>query len=501
MKTNAIKHVLSNAAKMLGTLLVATLICEVFYQLGVEQQNISIVMVLAVFLIAATTDGYWYGLAASVMAVLAYDYLVTDPRMGFSITLGFPITLSIMLLVALVTSFVTARIKKQARTAVKKERHAELMYEINRKLLSSRDEGEIARCALEYLGGGLHRSVALFTLRQGAEEAPGFYFQQAQGDAGAEYFQADAEQAAMRAAAEGVRRPGGAEGFYYPVVAQGRAYGVFGLSGGEGPPTEDKAALVDLLVGQTAHALRVQALARQQQETMVLADTEKTRSNFLRGISHDLRTPLTSIIGASATLLEDFDGLPPATRVQLAGGIQADAQWLLSMVENILSVTRIQQSDMAIAKTEEAAEEVVGEAVALFRRRHPDALITVHPARDLLLVPMDALLITQVMNNLLDNTRRHGGGQTKVSVEMRERGGYAVVSVTDDGPGIRPQLLPHLFEALPVKPGGQDATRGAGIGLSICKTIVEAHGGWIKAENVRNGGARLTFALPMESEG
>ena len=232
---------------------------------------------------------------------------------------------------------------------------------------------------------------------------------------------------------------------------------------------------------------------------MVIAETEKVHNSFLRGISHDLRTPLTSIIGASSTYLENYTELPQATRIQLVEDIQTDSQWLLSMVENILSITKIYQRNMEIKKTEEAAEEIVGEAVALFRKRYPKADITIEQSSDLLLVPMDALLVTQIINNLLDNTQRHtGNGETKVTIEMKENSGFAEFSVSDTGPGIDPDVLPELFEIRLARRGHEeDSSRGIGIGLSLCKTIIDAYGGRIEARNLPERGAKITFTLPM----
>ena len=504
------KRIVKDSLLTIIILLVASLLCEGLYQLSVGEQNIIIVMVLAVFIIAAITDGYVFGLVATVVGVFIYDFLVTQPRLGFSFTMGFPITLSIMLLVTVATSTITTRIKKQAKTAREKEARAELLYDINRKLLSSRDEGTVALHAMAYLADDLGRSVALFT-KFYDQGSPAFYFRGVEGDASSDLFSTPAEWSAAQQASKRSEPTGAgtsahrqATGYYIPVVDQGTVYGVFGISCQNGPLPTANMAFVKLIVGQTAQALRVMTLATRKQEALVMAETEKARNSFLRGISHDLRTPLTSIIGASATFLESREGLPVATQMQLVEDIHADAQWLLSMVENILSITRIQQNSMVIQKTEEAAEEVVAEAVALFRRRSPQAEVVITPPDDLLLVPMDALLITQVITNLLDNSLRHSDGQTQTSVSISIRsieGGHAEFTVVDNGPGLSDESLSHLFEMQHKKTShGEDTSRGLGIGLSICKVIVEAHDGWIQAENLPTGGAKFTFSLPLAWE-
>ena len=492
----------------LMTLFTATAICEVLYQLGIAKQGISVVMVLAVFVVAAITDGYWFGLIAALAGVFAYDYLITEPRLGFSFTLGFPITLSVMLLVTLVTSSVTAKIKRQATIARIKEQKAELLYEINRKMLSSRSVSTIVHHATTYLNNDLQRSVVLYTSFDNPERL-GYYVSRAKNDANIAFFSSEIEQSAARLALQR-REPVGIGGvpqngvmaFYRPIITQERVYGILGISCQQGPIEESHKPFIDLIVEQTAQALRVQALTHQQQEALVMAETEKNRNTVLRSISHDLRTPLTSIIGSSATFLDHFRELPDTTQVHLVTGIQSDAQWLMSMVENILSVTRIQQNNMVITKTEEAAEEIIAQAVSAFRKRYPAANILIEQPRNLLLVPMDALLITQVINNLLDNAQRHSGDLTvTVTIKMLEENGYVKFSISDTGPGIRADLLPVLFEMRSAQhPQGADASRGLGIGLSICKTIIEAHGGWIEAQNLPEGGACVSFWLPMYGE-
>lgn len=499
----------SDLLKSAAILAIASFLCEALYRLGVGSQNTSIVMILAVFIISATTDGYGYSLGFALTGVLIYDFLITAPRFGFSVTEGYPITLSMMLLVSLTTSAVTARIKKHVQTAKEKEKRAEMLYDISRKLLSCRDERSIARYVIGYLKDDLQRSVALY-INLGNQGSPSFYFRGAKGDVSADFFSAPEEWDAVRLAASSQQPTGVGSGimvdqvkaYYRPVQTQGTVYGVFGISCREGPVPESHQDFLNLITEQTAQALRVQMLTAQRQEAKVAAETEKARSSFLRGISHDLRTPLTSIIGASATLLENSGTLPADTQQQLLQGIQEDSLWLMSMVENVLSITRIQQNGMRIKKNEEIAEEVVGEAVSTFRKRYPLADIQIQPPTEVLLVPMDALLITRVIHNLLDNSLRHSHcAHLQIRIQLERRENLALFIFSDNGRGIPEEALPGLFEVRPERrrPTG-DSFRGLGIGLSICKAIIDAHGGWIDVHNLPQGGAQFTFALPVEPE-
>jgi two-component system sensor histidine kinase KdpD len=226
------------------------------------------------------------------------------------------------------------------------------------------------------------------------------------------------------------------------------------------------------------------------------------RSNLLRAISHDLRTPLTGILGASSAILENGDALDHETRTKLISNIKEDSQWLIRMVENLLSVTRINEGTMNVAKSPEAAEEIVAETISRVRKRFPDRTITVKVPDELLVVPMDGTLIEQVLINLLENAIKHTPENTAVEVNVRKSGKWAVFDVIDNGEGIPAEDLPHLFESYSRNGmASPDSSRGMGIGLSICMSIIKAHHGKMEAMNKPEGGAIFRFSLPLsESE-
>ena len=241
------------------------------------------------------------------------------------------------------------------------------------------------------------------------------------------------------------------------------------------------------------------ARLKAQEKLRLEAEREKMRANLLRAISHDLRTPLTAISGSISTVLEGDDVLTPQQKNELLIDAKQDAEWLCRMVENLLSITRMNGADMGgIAKTDEILEEVLSEAVMTFRKRH-DVPVSVSVPDTLILLPMDAMLIEQVLINLMDNAVVHGGNVSQIKINAREEDGKAIVSVADNGRGIDAKMLPHLFDGSLQLSGNKsaDTTRSMGIGLSVCKTIVAAHGGDIYAENLPEGGAMFTFTLPL----
>ena len=231
----------------------------------------------------------------------------------------------------------------------------------------------------------------------------------------------------------------GAGAFYMPVISQGNVIGVIGLSCTKGKLNHNNRLFLRMIASQVAMALERQYLSDEQRRILVESEKEKMRSNLLRAISHDLRTPLTCILGASSAVLENGGRLDKQTHDKLISNIKEDSQWLIRMVENLLSVTRINEGTMNVTKTPEAAEEIVAEAISRIRKRFLNQKITVKVPDTLLMVPMDGTLIEQVLINLLENAVKHSPEDSAVEVEVKKNGHYAVFEVTDNGEGIAEQ--------------------------------------------------------------
>ena len=229
-------------------------------------------------------------------------------------------------------------------------------------------------------------------------------------------------------------------------------------------------------------------------------EKERIRANLLRAVSHDLRTPLTSIIGASASYLENQESLTRQECTDLISTINEDSHWLLNMVENLLSVTRIQNDGGKVTKEPEIiVEEVVSEAVLRLQKRIPDARFEVHVPDDFLMIPMDATLIEQVLINLLENAVVHSDSHLPTVLTISQSDLFTTFEVKDFGRGIDENRIDSLFLGTYSSGDSSDIHKGMGIGLSICRTIVEAHGGEITARNHEHG-AVFTFTLPNSEE-
>ena len=253
-----------------------------------------------------------------------------------------------------------------------------------------------------------------------------------------------------------------------------------------------------LAVAAIVSALTTQI--KEKEQIRLEIEREKMRGNLLRAVSHDIRTPLTSIVGATSLLLDNNEELSHQQKMEFVKDIRSEAQWLIRIVENLLSITRIGDgSDSAkIDKVEEMIEEIIGSAVLKFKKRFPEMEVVVTLPEELVLVPMDGILIEQVLVNLLENAVLHGKTTSRINIEVKCNEEHVTVSVEDNGQGIQDGLIPRIFSGSMQSEEGKvsDSKRNMGIGLSVCKTIVKAHKGNMKAENIENSGARFTFWLP-----
>jgi len=229
-------------------------------------------------------------------------------------------------------------------------------------------------------------------------------------------------------------------------------------------------------------------------------EKEQMRGNLLRAVSHDIRTPLTSIVGAVSAVMENRDKLSEEKTMTLLSDVKEEAQWLVRVVENLLLVTRIDADSAKVTKEPEMVEEIFSEAVGKFKKRFPGAPVKVTLPEKVMLVPMDAMLIEQVLCNLMENAIVHGGVVSEILLQAKIDGDYAVFSVKDDGVGISPKVLPRILEESIYKAdeGNVDGKRNMGIGLTVCQSIILAHGGKVRAYNRKNGGAAFEFTLPVK---
>ena len=262
-------------------------------------------------------------------------------------------------------------------------------------------------------------------------------------------------------------------------------------------PESISSAVVMLIVSTMTGALTTRL--KKQEKMKADAEKERMRGNLLRAVSHDLRTPLTSIYGSCSAIIENFDSIPRDRQLLLLKDIQVDSQWLNRMVENLLSVTRVDADKVRLSKHSVVLEELIDALLVKFHKHYPEQAVQVNIPEDFISIPMDSVLIEQVLMNLLENAVFHARGMRTLRLRVELKNRDAVFFVEDDGCGISDERMVHLFTGLLDSESPADSARSnMGIGLSVCRTIIKAHGSELKAGNREEGGAVFSFALEME---
>ena len=378
----------------------------------------------------------------------------------------------------------------------KKYRQEKLINDINQRILASRANDSLELLTLE--------SLCELTGKPGV-----IYRQTAEGIESAcliprwQIVYPTELSAAEKAFATGQRCGIGTEHFasspylYIPVIAQNKILAVAAIRFGvNNHPDEEMGTAIDLIIRQCALAMTRQDLIDQQHKIVMQSEKEKIRNDFLRAISHDLRTPLAGIISACSTMEESRDQLSAQAQGELVQDIHTEAEWLLRMVENLLSVTRVTGGADMLKKSLEPVDEIIWGAAERIRLRYPESTVVVNTPEEVLLAQMDGTLIVQVLTNLMENAIKYSDSSDPVEVSVRPENGFAVFEVRDHGKGLDRDALANLFTATTIR--SHAGGNGLGIGLSICRTIVEAHGGVIAGRNREGGGASFSFTLPME---
>lgn len=498
-------NLIPDYAKTIILLLAATFIAAVIDHFSRSQSNVSAIYILAVVIVSSITTGYIWGILTAACGVVGANFFFTYPYFALDFTLsGYPLTFAMMLLVSLITSTLTARIKEQALFSIRRESHTQQLYEITKKLLATRGLDNIIELSRNYIDA-LFDCEVVFYLDDPYDDKEGYLLPIADAPAlsGEDFGAAEIAFSNRIASGAGAGTHSKATHFYMPIATQGHSFGVIGFSSHDGISLMDEdMTFLDMMISQIAMAMERQLLSDDQRRISIEAEKEKMRGNLLRAISHDLRTPLTGILGASSAILENGGKLSEETHHKLVSDIREDSQWLIRVVENLLSVTRMREDETNVIKTPEAVEEIVGEAIGRVRTRFSDRKINVKVPDQLMIVPMDGTLIEQVIINLIENAVNHSGASTTIDVIVTQEPDFAVFEVADNGEGIPPTMLPNLFTdyANRWSTVSSDSSRGMGIGLSICSSIIKAHKGVIHAENRPEGGARFIFKLPLQPE-
>ena len=479
----------------LGTVALCTAIAwAMFPYFGLS--NLVMAYLLGVVAVA-TRAGRGPTVLASILSVAAFDFFFVPPYFTFAVSdTEHLITFAVMLIVAIVMSGLTVRIRAQAEAARARELRTAALYAMSRELASTRGVDSLLMIAVRHAVDAVGGQVAMLlpdgdgrlTLRAAQ---PAVAVTDTSEMAVAQWVYEHREMAGL-----GTTTLPGAKALYLPLVGSRGAVGVMGVRPPDSRTFEapEQLHLLETFASQTALAIERAVLAEEAQAAQVRVEAERLRSSLLSSVSHDLRTPLTSITGAATTLLESDGGLTAASRRDLLETISEEAHRLNRLVQNLLEMTRL-EAGVQVKKEWHPLEEVVGAALS-----HLERVLREHPVRaglpkDLPLVPLDDVLVEQVLINLLENAVKYTPPGTRIEIGASASDGEITVEVADRGPGLPPGDVERAFEKF--YRGAPDVARGAGLGLAICRAIVEAHGGRIWAENRQGGGVAFRFTLPV----
>ena len=482
--------------------LVATALCTTAGMLMdplFELVNVAMVYLLAVVLIAMRY-GRGPGMLTSVVAVASFDFFFVPPRMTFAVSdVQYLVTFTIMFVVAFITSNLTARVRLQANVAGHRERRTALLYAMTRELAGTRGREAMARVAVRHVSEVFDsQAVLLFADAAGrvrhprGESMPGSL-------RGADLAVAQWVQDHDEPAGLGTDTLPAAEALYLPLKGSQSVLGVMAIlpANVRRVLLPEQFHLLETFAGQVAIALERAQLAEQAQRASITAETEGLRNALLASISHDLRTPLAVIAGASSSLAERGEQMGAAERKALAQSVFAQAREMGELVANVLEMTRLEAGAIALNRDWHAIAEVVGAVLRRLDTRLDSHPVAVDLPVELPLVRVDAALIEQVIANLLENAVKYTPRGTRVVLHIDTQSGALRISVEDSGPGLPPgdpeQLFAKFHRGAP-----ESAVTGVGLGLAICRAIVQLHGGRIWAENRPEGGAAFRFTLPLE---
>ncbi len=264
---------------------------------------------------------------------------------------------------------------------------------------------------------------------------------------------------------------------------------------------EENAVSAVIMIAVTTLTCALTKKIQHQDAIRTESEKEKMRANLLRAISHDLRTPLTAIYGSASTIADNYTSLKDEDKLTMLKGIKEDSQWLIRMVENLLSVTKFDTGNVKLIKTSIVLEELIDSVLSKFHKRYPDININIEIPDNFITVLADPILIEQVLINLLENSVQHAKGFTQILLKVFTLGNTAIFEIIDDGQGIDTEILKNIFTSFSHTDTNTDGkTHSMGIGLSVCATIIKAHGGSISAENGKNSGAIFRFTLDLEEQ-
>ena len=481
---------------------VCTFIGLLFQKLKFTDTNIVTIYILGVLVTSIVTDGYLCSIAGSFLSVVLFRFFLTEPRMSFqTYAVGYPVTFFIMLISSVLTGALAAKLKTHAKMSAQLAFRTQVLFDTDRLMQKAQGETEILDVTCTQLIRLLNRNITAYVVENGTLSG-GKLFSEEKEDT--EDFLIPEEQRIARWVYENRQRAGASTQYFpqakclYLAIRNGNSvYGVIGIPLQEEILDSFEYSILLSVINECALAMENAKNAAEKEKNAVLAKNEQLRADLLRAISHDLRTPLCSISGNADMLLSNSNRLDEATKHQIYTDIYDDSEWLIGVVENLLSITRLNDGRLKFKFTDQLLDEVISESLRHISRKHDDYKI-VADCEELVLTRMDVRLIIQVLVNLIDNAIKYTPSGSVICIRGIKKDGKAQISVEDDGPGIPEEMKPHIFEMFYTgKTTVADSHRSLGLGLALCHSIIEAHNGTLILTDHDPHGCNFIFTLPL----
>ena len=481
---------------------ICTLIGLLFQKFHFTDTNIVTIYILGVLLTSILTNGYLCSVAGSFLSVFLFCFFLTEPRMSFqTYAVGYPVTFFIMLISSVLTGALAAKLKMHAKLSAQLAFRTQVLFDTDRLMQKAKGETEILDVTCTQLLRLLNRSITAYVVENGALSEGKLFSGK---KANTEDFLIPEEQQIARWVYEN-RQRAGASTHYFPqakciylaIRSGNNVYGVIGIPLQKETLDSFEYSILLSVINECALAMENAQNAIEKEKNAVMAKNEQLRADLLRAISHDLRTPLCSISGNADMLLGNSDRLDEATKHQIYSDIYDDSEWLTGVVENLLSITRLNDGRLKFKFTDQLLDEVIAESLRHISRKHDDYKI-VTDCEELVLARMDVRLIMQVLVNLVDNAIKYTPPGSVICIRGTKTDGKAQISVEDNGPGIPEEMKSHIFEMFYTgKTTVADSQRSLGLGLALCHSIIEAHEGTLVLTDHDPHGCNFIFTLPL----
>ena len=440
------------------------------------------------------TNGWVCSLIASIISVFIFNYLFTNPRFTFRVyDKGYPVTFAIMFLAAMLTGTLAGKLRDHAGEAARAAFRSQVLFETSQLLQKAPTQADILPDIGTQLARLLNRTVRVCAAENGTDGGRLFCPEGQNGD----WALSEENRAALGSVLTWCARRETSDALCFPIRSGERTYGAVAIRTDGNSLADFEDSMVQSVLGECALAMDNKRIAREKEQSALLAQSEQLRANLLRSISHDLRTPLTSISGNASNLMSNGPSIDEEAKHQIYTDIYDDAMWLISLVENLLAVTRLEDGKMQLSASTELVDEIVAEALRHVDRRSWEHRITVETPEDLLLIKGDSKLIIQVIVNLVDNALKYTPEGSRVCIRARKQGSRIRVEVADNGPGISDEMKSKVFDMFYTGNNKiADCRRSMGLGLHLCRSIIHLHGGEITLTDNPPQGCVFSFSLP-----